>query len=146
MVDRGCFQALVSRFLLSVSVNLRIGVVLQRTRLEIDRPVDGVSLDAVAGVAEGYAGRGGHDIAAEHAPAMASTGRCLQPGWSLLHLLGFSLTACSSAASSKHARGLRLVPSVYVLAPPSLLERLIQPTVALLWGGIQNCPHFTFYR
>ena len=47
----------------------------QRTRLEmeLDRAVDGVSLDAGARVAEGYHGCGGgnHGIAAaEHTPAM----------------------------------------------------------------------------
>jgi hypothetical protein len=105
----------VSRYLLSVSVNLRSGVVPQRTRLEmeLDRAVDGVSLDAVAGVAEGYVGCGGHGIAAEHAPAMASTGTVS--------------VACSPAASSNHSRGLRLVPSVHALAPPSSSERLIRP-------------------
>ena len=74
-------------------------MVPQRTRLEVelDRAVEGVSLEARAGVAEDYGGcRGGHGIAAAVingvSAAIESAARWVSAAQ---RLLGFSLAACS---------------------------------------------------
>ncbi|KAL5384078.1 hypothetical protein DPSP01_005553 [Paraphaeosphaeria sporulosa] len=111
---------------------------------EASRPVDGVSLDTIAGVAEVYVGCGGHGIAAEHC---ASDGVYGDDVRSLVGVCGAAPAGLQPSGLQPAARRLRastreacgqacMRPIVKPLDSLSSSERLIRPTVALSWGGM----------
>ena len=115
--------------------------------MELDRAVEGVSLDAGARVAEGYRGCGGDhgNAPAEHALVMVSAAMESTASWesAAQRLLAFSLTAsaCNPATPSHHSRGLRLGSSVHCAQSSTRAARLaslVSIHDGLSYASIQN--------